>query len=149
MNIIDLLKEDHRQAVEYIDQLEEETNYQILVKLKNALALHTQIEEEIFYPALRKFEETAELITEAHQEHNDIEQILEELSTTEILSDDFQDLTFQLRESVNHHVGEEENQLFPFAENLLSSEDLDKMGLEMKKMKSMFELTDSINKLTY
>lgn len=136
MNITELLAEDHREAESLIAELEGGGDSETFTKLKNALTLHSQIEEEIYYPALEDFEETEELVDEAYQEHSDVEQLLSDMSAAEPDSEEFQDLLFQLKESVNHHVEEEEGEIFPLSERLLGEETLEQMGNEMSKMKS-------------
>lgn len=136
MNITEQLAEDHREVESLIAQLEGGGDKETFNKLKNSLLMHSQIEEEIFYPALEDFEETEELIDEAYQEHSDVEQLLDDMSAADPSSEEFQDLLFQLKESINHHVEEEEGQVFPLSENLLGEETLEQMGNDMSKMKS-------------
>lgn len=136
MTITDLLTQDHREAEMLMSQLDGKGDQETFGRLKNALTMHTQIEEEIFYPAMEDFEESEELIEIAYQEHNDVDQILEEMSATEAASEDFQELLRQLKESVDHHVQEEENQLFPLAETLLGIEMLEEMADSALKLKN-------------
>ena len=141
MNITELLKADHREVEGLIAQLEDDGNLETFGKLKNALTMHTQIEEEIYYPKLEEFVETEDLIDEAYEEHNDVDQLLEDMSETEIPGDDFQELLAQLKESINHHVEEEENELFPLSENLLGTETIEEMGDRAEKIKSQLDLS--------
>src|SRR5688500_20288148 len=96
MNAIELLKEDHREALELIEQLEnldgsldadeggiEFAPTELFTQLKSALTMHTQVEEQVFYPAMREFEETRDLIVEAVEEHQVVDQILEEMRSEE------------------------------------------------------------------
>lgn len=145
MNITELLTEDHREVDGLIAQLEGGADKETFTKLKNALMLHTQIEEEIYYPALEDFEQSEELIDEAYQEHSDVEQLLDDMSATEPNSEEFQDLLFQLKESINHHVEEEEGQVFPLSETLLGEDALERMGNEMSKMKSESKTSKSMS----
>ena len=57
--------------------------------------------------------------------------------------EEFQDLLFQLKESINHHVEEEEGEIFPLSERLLGEDSLEQMGNEMSKMKSSAASTQS------
>lgn len=136
MDITTLLKEDHREVEELIAQLEDGADKQTFLKLKSSLELHTQIEENIYYPALEGKDETDELVTDAYQEHDEVDELLEEMSGTDIESDEFQVLLKQLKDSIEHHVKEEENELFPKSEEVLGAEKLEKMGDEMENMKS-------------
>lgn len=152
MNAIELLKTDHQEAMDLMDQLEEiigdfeeETEegmtamsnepVQLFSQLKNALTLHTQLEEAIFYPAMKQFDETRDMISEALEEHQEVDQILNDMSTMSPGDEDFQDKLEELRDSVEHHVDEEENELFPKAEELCGEKQLNQMGQQMLQMK--------------
>lgn len=148
MNAIELLREDHREALELLEQMEnlegnleddeeeiETAPTQLFNQLKNALTLHTQLEEQIFYPAMREFEETRDLIGEAIEEHHNVDQILEEMSMLSPADDDFQNQLEELKESLEHHISEEEDELFPKAEELCGQKRLDEMGRQMQQMK--------------
>lgn len=148
MNAIDLLKEDHREALELIEQLEniegsldedeggvEFAPTELFTQLKSALTLHTQAEEQVFYPAMREFEETRELIVEAIEEHQTVDQILEEMSMLSPNDDDFQDRLEELKENLEHHMSEEEDEMFPKAEELCGQKRLDEMGRQMQQIK--------------
>lgn len=136
MEITTLLKEDHREVENLISQLEGGADKDTFLKLKSSLELHTQIEENIYYPALEGIDETDELVSDAYQEHDEVDELLAEMSGTDINSDEFQVLLQQLKESINHHVQEEENELFPQSEEILGAETLEQMGDEMEKMKT-------------
>lgn len=136
MEITTLLKEDHREVENLIAQLEDGADKDTFTKLKSSLELHTQIEENVYYPALEGLDETDELISDAYQEHDEVDELLEEMSGTDVGSEEFQDLLQQLKESINHHVKEEENELFPKSEEVLGAEKLEQMGDEMEKMKT-------------
>lgn len=142
MNITELLKSDHREVSALISQLQTAgkasasgTNTEIFQKLKNSLTLHARIEEEIFYPALESFEETEDLIEQAYEEHEEVKQLLDEMSDLQPDDTEFQDLLSQLKYSIEDHVEEEENEVFPQAEELLGEETLSMMGDEMQQIK--------------
>jgi hemerythrin-like domain-containing protein len=135
MEITELLKEDHREAEGLIAELENGGDRETFNKLQNALKLHTQIEEAIFYPALEDFDETDGLVSEAYSEHDDVDELLETMSQTDPQSEDFQDYLSDLKDSIEHHVEEEENELFPLAEEILGADTLEQMGERMEKMK--------------
>ena len=97
--------------------------------------MHTQIEEQIFYPALRSFEETKDLIPEAFEEHQEVKDILEEMSSLNPGNDEFMDKLTELRDSVEHHVEEEEGEMFPKAEQVLGQSRLQELGRQMQQMK--------------
>lgn len=141
MNITELLREDHREVESLISQLEGGGDHETFGKIKNALKMHTKIEEEILYPAMEDFDETEELVDESYQEHDEVDQLLMEMSGTEPQSEEFQDLLAQLKESIEHHVEEEENKMFPNAESLLGAETLEEMGNKAEQMKNESTMT--------
>ena len=143
MNITDMLKDDHREVESLIAQLEGDADHETLSKLRNAITMHTQIEEGILYPALEEFDETGEQIEESYQEHEDVDQLLEDMTGTDLQSQEFQDLLAELKDSIQHHVQEEENQLFPNAENLLGTDTLEEMGDGAESMKNASSMTQA------
>jgi hemerythrin superfamily protein len=148
MNAIELLKEDHREALDLIEQLEniegsldaeegeiEFAPTELFNQLKSALTLHTQVEEQVFYPAMREFEETRDVIAEALEEHQTVDQILEDMSMLSPNDGDFQDRLEELKENLEHHIGEEEDEMFPKAEELCGEKRLNEMGRQMQQIK--------------
>jgi hemerythrin-like domain-containing protein len=141
MNATELLKQDHQEASGLMDELETAdkgnagSTKQLFTKLKDALTLHTQIEEQIFYPALEQHEETKDMIGEAFSEHKEVKEMLEEMATMKPGSDDFMDKLTELRDSIEHHVEEEENEMFPKAESVLGQSRMQELGRQMQLMK--------------
>ncbi|HXG91677.1 MAG TPA: hemerythrin domain-containing protein [Blastocatellia bacterium] len=140
MNAIELLKKDHKEATGLMDQIEtadkgDRSAKDLFMRLKHALTLHTQMEEQIFYPALRNHEETRDMIEESLKEHQEVDQILAEMTNLNPHNDDFIDKLSELRDAVEHHVDEEENEMFPKAEKVLGQSRLDEMGRQMQQMK--------------
>src|SRR5215213_11401059 len=138
VSAIDLLEEDHRQVEGFFNEYEtlEDAGEKERMALKICLALtvHTQIEEEIFYPAVREAIEKAELIDEAIVEHAAAKQLIAEIEEMDP-SDELYDAKVKvLGEQVRHHVEEEEDELFP---EIKSSElDLEALGKKMAERKA-------------
>ena len=141
MNAIELLKQDHQEAAGMMDELETadkgsmNATRDTFRRLRDALTLHTQIEEQVFYPALEQHEETRDMIGEAHSEHDEVKQMLAEMSAMTPGNDEFMDKLTELRDSIEHHVEEEENEMFPKAEQILGESRLQEMGRQMEQMK--------------
>lgn len=112
-----LLKEDHRAVEKLFKEFEEAKGEGRKEKLARRICLeltvHTKIEEEIFYPACDgKVEE--DLLKEAHVEHDAAKLLMAEIEAGDGQSDDFFDAKVQvLSEEIDHHVKEEEGELFP------------------------------------
>ena len=139
MDAFELLKADHKKVNELFDQLEAATGkakLDVFNQIKTELELHTHIEETIFYPALEKPEETHDLTLEAYEEHKTVKTLLTELSGARTADDQWQAKAKVLRENVEHHVDEEENELFDKADDALSDEEIEALGQRMEAEKA-------------
>ena len=141
MNAFTLLKQDHETVaglLEKIDQTTErgiKTREDLFTKLKTELDIHAKIEEEIFYPALEDEEETRDITLEAFEEHRLVKQLLGEL---ESMSKDAEEWTAKftvLKENIEHHVEEEEGEMFESARKVLNKEDQESLGTRMEQAK--------------
>ena len=140
MDPFELLKADHQKVAELFDQLETASGKRkldVFQRIKSELELHTHIEETIFYPALEKPEQTHDLTLEAYEEHKVVKSLLAELGVAKTANDEWQAKAKVLRENVEHHVEEEENELFPKAEAALGDGEIETLGeqLEAEKMR--------------
>ncbi|HJT61690.1 MAG TPA: hemerythrin domain-containing protein [Burkholderiales bacterium] len=118
-NAIDLLKEDHARVkqsfkeFEKLDQADTATLQEMVRAVCAELKVHTAIEEEIFYPAVREAIEDEDLMNEAKVEHASAKDLIEQLEGMEA-DDPMLSATFTvLCEYVLHHVKEEESEMFP------------------------------------
>ncbi|HET9713688.1 MAG TPA: hemerythrin domain-containing protein [Pyrinomonadaceae bacterium] len=139
MDAFQLLKEDHRKVEQLFSQLESasgKAKLDVFKQIKTELELHTHIEEKIFYPALEEPEETHDLTLEAYEEHAVVKTLLKELSRARTANDEWEAQAKVLQENVEHHVEEEENELFQKAENALSEEELEDLSERMIAEKS-------------
>lgn len=139
MDAFELLKADHKKVAELFDQLEEASGKRklpVFARIKGELELHTHIEETILYPALEKPEQTHDLTLEAYEEHNVVKTLLTELSRAKAANDEWQAKAKVLREIVEHHVDEEENELFDKAGEALNDEELEGLGDRMAAEKA-------------
>jgi hemerythrin superfamily protein len=108
---IDLLKADHRMVEDLFSEFEQATTAakkrKIAEQICLELTVHTQIEEEIFYPAVRgKIEE--DLVTEAYVEHDGAKALIIEIEGTDPKNDYYDAKVHVLSEQIKHHVHEEE-----------------------------------------
>jgi hemerythrin superfamily protein len=135
---VKLLKEDHRQVERWFDEYEqlddEREKLELFQQIALALKVHTQIEEEIFYPEERG-EVEDDLLDEAYVEHQSAKQMIAEIEQMQP-SDDYYDAKVKvLGEYVKHHVKEEEQRGGVFAQAKRGDEDLDAMGERLKARK--------------
>ncbi|MGP3789677.1 hemerythrin domain-containing protein [Pseudomonas sp. B392_1p] len=150
MNALDLLKQDHETVRELLDRLEKTTERavksraEMLQKLQLELQIHTTLEEEIFYPAYTQAggKEEAVMAAEAKEEHRTVDSlVLPDLLNTDPGSIPFTGRLKVLKELLEHHIEEEEEELFPQAQKLFDKARLDELGLEMKSRKDELKKT--------
>jgi len=141
MNAFTLLKNDHEKVAGILDKLEGtteralKTREELFTQLKSELDLHTKIEETIFYPVLEKAEESRDITLEAFEEHRIVKQLLAELEAS-AKDDEVWTAKFTvLKENIEHHVEEEEGEMFKKARKVLSEEEIDILGARMEKAK--------------
>jgi len=135
---IRLLKADHREVEGWFDdyeQLEAEAEKLALFKkIATALKVHTQVEEEIFYPEERG-EVEDDVLDEAYVEHQGAKDLIAQIEAMKP-SDEFYDAKVKvLGEYIKHHVKEEEQPGGIFAQAKKGDEDLDAMGERLKARK--------------
>jgi hemerythrin-like domain-containing protein len=138
MDAFSLLKADHRKVEELFEQLESasgKAKLQVFAQIKTELDLHAHIEEKIFYPALEESKQTHDLTLEAYEEHDVVKKLLKELSRAKTANDEWEAKAKVLQENVEHHVEEEENELFKKAGSVLNQEDLLELGESMEAEK--------------
>lgn len=145
MDAIKLLKEDHDKVAELLEDLVGTTpraakkRAELLAKITEEIEVHTRIEEELFYPAFKKAGEKsddAKLFFEAREEHRAVgELVLPDLNKTPVDSEQFGGRAKVLKELVEHHVKEEEGEMFPRAKKLMSKDELQALGERMETRK--------------
>ena len=142
MNAFALLKADHKKVAGILEKLDSttergvKTREELFTQLKTELDVHTRIEETIFYPALEEAKETRDITLEAFEEHRLVKQLLGEL---EAMSKDQEEWTAKfavLKENVEHHVEEEESEMFPKARKVLSEDQAETLGTQMEEAKT-------------
>jgi len=139
MDPFELLKADHRKVEQLFTQLESASGkrkLEVFGQIKTELELHTHIEEKVFYPALEEPEETHDLALEAYEEHAVVKDLLKQLGRARTADDEWEAQAKVLQENVEHHVEEEENELFPKAESALGEEELEELGDRMEAEKA-------------
>lgn len=138
VDAIKLLKDDHKEVKTYFKQyeeLEDEADKQALAdKICMALTVHAQVEEEIYYPATREAIDDDDLLDEAEVEHASAKQLIAEIQAMKAGDRLFDAKVTVLGEYINHHVEEEETEMFP--ESRDSDLDLKALGAQMAARKS-------------
>ena len=136
---IAMLKEDHRRVrdlfQEYEAAMDPRTKRELAEEVCTELETHAQLEEQIFYPAVNEeSQEGPELVQEAIQEHQKVKDMIAALREIGPDNREFDAKFRELMQNVEHHVEEEETEMFPLAEQELS-EDLEEIKTEMQELK--------------
>lgn len=142
-NVIELLKKDHRTVEELFKKIEKtevaRERKTLFAQLATEVEVHASAEETALYPKVEKMKELEELALEAYEEHNEVREIIsriEELSPEEA---EWMETVEELKENIEHHVKEEESEMFPKMGKLLTQEQLIRMGSELQQAKSQLK----------
>jgi hemerythrin-like domain-containing protein len=140
-----LLETDHRRFEDLLKRGEETTERavkgrtQLLKTLTSALNVHEMIEEKVLYPALEPHAQARDIVLEGYQEHHVADVLVNELHTL-AKDDEKWGAKFKvLKESIEHHIEEEERIMFPTARAVLSRDELRDLGARMKALKAESE----------
>jgi iron-sulfur cluster repair protein YtfE (RIC family) len=142
---IALLESDHRRFEDLLAQGQDTTERavkgrtELLNTLTTRLTVHELIEEKVLYPALKPHAESRDIVLEGYQEHHVADLLVKELH--DLAKDDERwGAKFKvLKESLEHHIEEEEGNMFPTAREVLSREELRDLGARMRALKSEAE----------
>ena len=140
MKATELLKKQHREVESLFAKVlktdDAKDRKKLATEITSKLEGHTTIEEEIFYPAYREASNTQkgeDLVLEAYEEHHVVKLVLAELPKLNASAENFKAKMTVLKELIEHHVEEEEEEMFPDAEKKLGKERLEVLGEEMDK----------------
>lgn len=145
MNAIELIKEEDemfRQLFgEYGDAQESDdgpARNKLAIRLMNELTAHEQMEEDVFFPELRKpvSDEGEDDLDEGLQEHHVADLLINELRDLDPDDDEFKPKMKVLQENVEHHLEEEEENILPRANRVFSSDELEDLGSRMAEVKA-------------
>lgn len=143
MNVIELLSRDHETMFKLFDQFdnlkeEPEKNKNKLERLyaaiKSELEAHTAAEEQFFYPELQEEEETRDMVLKSLKEHQEIKSLLSELDVEHVGGKWIAKMSV-VKENVQRHISDEENELFEIALAILDEDDIDMMGESISRLK--------------
>lgn len=143
MDALDMLMEDHRQVEELFAQAEqtedEKKKQRIFEQISTALTMHMHVEETALYPALEQHEELKDLALEANEEHRQVKTLMREIENLADGSERFDAKLKVMQENIEHHVEEEETEMFPQMRETLPAEEMEQIGQEMKAAKAEFQ----------
>ena len=150
MNAIELLMQDHKLVKKLLEELSTTTDRavkkraELLQRIEHELQIHTALEEDILYPAIKQAggKEEAKMYYEAKEEHRTVDSlVLPDLLHTETGTVAFAGRVKVMKELLEHHIEEEESELFPTAKKLLGKDVLEQLGQAMQAQKKMLKGT--------
>ena len=135
-NATQILRQDHKKVKALFDKFDQgkagDAKRRLAKQAMNELKVHAQVEEEIFYPAVKNAIEASELVDEAEKEHQVAKSLISQLEKTSGQDNgeaDFDAKFAELMQAIQHHVEEEEGEMFPQVED--SELDLAALGARM------------------
>jgi hemerythrin superfamily protein len=144
MDALTLLKNDHKTVEALFKKFErlgeggERAKKQIVSQIIKELAVHAAIEEQVFYPAVRKAVKQAEdMVLESLEEHHVVKWTLSELESLTPKDERYDAKVTVLMESIRHHVKEEETELFPMVSKKLDKRALEALGKALENAKKL------------
>jgi hemerythrin-like domain-containing protein len=141
MDALTLLREDHEKVKKLLNRLEEttergvKTRMKLFATIKGELTLHETIEEEIFYPELKAHPKAKDIVLEGFEEHHVVDLLMGELERMDVDDENWGAKAIVMKENVEHHMEEEEGELFRQARQAFDREELDDLGRRMEERK--------------
>jgi len=137
MDAMSLLKEDHQKVKKILGELESttergvKTREELFTKVKEELVVHEAIEEEIFYPALKEHSKTKEIALEGYEEHHVVDTVMAEIEGVAYDDEKWGAKFKVMKENLEHHIEEEEGEMFKQARQVFDEDELAQLGKSM------------------
>jgi hypothetical protein len=139
MNALELMHKDHQELKEMLGRVDDVTSVggreHLLEKIRTELVAHERMEEEVFYPALKSHKKAREIVLEGLEEHHVVDVILDELLDVPPETELWAAKMKVLKENLEHHIEEEEGEMFRKARSVLERDELEELGRRMKRVK--------------
>jgi hemerythrin superfamily protein len=142
MDAIAMLKADHDKVKKLLAELESttergvKTREELFATIKGELTIHEVIEEEIFYPALKSHPKAKDLVLEGYEEHHVVDLLMGELEALDVSDETWGAKALVMKENVEHHIEEEEGEMFPQAREVFDRQELLDLGARMEDRKA-------------
>ncbi|MGQ0607734.1 MAG: hemerythrin domain-containing protein [Chloroflexota bacterium] len=143
MDAIALLKADHDKVKKMLAEGEatteraEKTRTELFATLKDEMTIHERIEEEIFYPALKAHPKAKDIVLEGYEEHHVVDEIMGELEATDVTDETWAAKFKVMKENIEHHIEEEEGEMFKQARAVFDPDELEQLGARMMELKQV------------
>ena len=141
MDAITMLKADHDKVKGLLSDLETttergvKTREELFATIKGELAIHEVIEEEIFYPALKSHPKAKDIVLEAYEEHHVVDLLMGELESLDVSDPTWGAKAIVMKENIEHHIEEEEGEMFQQARQVFDRQELQDLGDRMAQRK--------------
>ncbi len=144
MDALALLKADHKVVADLFEQVEKTSpskHPDLFKRIKAELDVHAHIEENIFYPKLKAegTKELVDIVLEGIEEHHQIKMFLAELESLSGKAEEFEPKLTVLIEDTEHHVKEEEGEMFTLVRKQFDKKILDELGEKMEAEKEKYK----------
>jgi hypothetical protein len=142
MDALTLLKDDHDKMRKLLTELESttergvKTRQELYATIKGELTIHEIIEEEIFYPALKEHPKAKDIVLEGYEEHHVVDTVMAELEDLPVEDEKWGAKAKVMKENVEHHMEEEEGEMFQKARQVFDRDELDELGTRMEDRKA-------------
>ena len=137
MNAIAMLTDDHRAVKKLLSELETttergiKTREELFARIRADLTVHEIIEEEIFYPALKEHPKAKDIVLEGYEEHSVVDTLMSELSALPFDHETWGAKAKVMQENIEHHIEEEEGEMFKKARQVFDEAELEELGERM------------------
>ncbi|MEJ7749122.1 MAG: hemerythrin domain-containing protein [Candidatus Limnocylindrales bacterium] len=141
MNAIKLLTDDHAKVKKLLTELEAttergvKTREDLFSRIKTELTVHEIIEEEIFYPTLKEHPKAEDIVLEGYEEHHVVDLLMGELTALPFDDETWGAKFKVMKENIEHHVEEEEGEMFEKARSVFNQAELEDLGTRMEERK--------------
>jgi hypothetical protein len=138
MDALTLLKDDHDQLKKVMEELDGttergvKTRERLFTRIQQDLTVHEEIEEEIFYPALKEHPKAKDIVLEGYEEHNVVDMVMEEITNVPYDDETWGAKFTVMKENVEHHIEEEEGEMFKQARQVFDKDELEELGERMQ-----------------
>ncbi len=143
MDALTLLKDDHDRVKKLLADGEKTTERaevgrtELFGTLKEEMLIHERIEEEIFYPALKSHPKAKDIVLEGYEEHHVVDEVMGELEATDVTDETWAAKFKVMKENIEHHIEEEEGEMFTQARSVFSADELESLGARMNELKQL------------
>ena len=142
MDAIAMLKNDHDKVKKLLTELETttergvKTREELFATIKGELTIHEAIEEEIFYPALKSHPKAKDIVLEGYEEHHVVDLLMGELESLDVSDETWGAKAMVMKENIEHHIEEEEGEMFRQARQVFDRQELEDLGARMAERKA-------------